>query len=296
MTRVLLPRSLERTHAVPAPKLMDYLAGVITFIAVAGESIADEKLPKVGSGKPAAVTAPSKDTDEKDERKDEAQRSAAEYEFSLDNDTETPVKLRSEPVLRWPNHERGAAQGGTFLWTARGIPVALCDIFWYKGSERHFAFHSLTQEPILVEIEGRVVWHPRRAGVELVPVPGAAAPAASTAARLPQMRNMAREFQAATLDANDKDAEQLRLLTQPLYRYESTDPKVEDGALFAFVTGTDPEVILQLEAHQDGKGKSVWNYGLSRRSGFPLRVRHAETIVWSVPPGQGGKDSVYYEK
>jgi hypothetical protein len=62
------------------------------------------------------------------------------------------------------------------------------------------------------------------------------------------------------------------------------------------VTGTDPEVILQLEAHQDGKGKSVWKYGLSRRSGYPLRVRHAEKIVWSVPPGQGGKDSVYYER
>jgi hypothetical protein len=145
---------------VLASKLKSCLAGVMTFIALAGVSFADEKLPKGGSGKPAAGATPSKETDEKDERKDEAQRAAAEYEFSLDNDTDTPVKLRSEPVLRWPNHERAAAQGGTFLWTARGIPVALCDIFWYQGNERHFAFHSLTQEPILVEMEGRVVCIP----------------------------------------------------------------------------------------------------------------------------------------
>ena len=39
-----------------------------------------------------------------------------------------------------------------------------------------------------------------------------------------------------------------RLLPQPLYRYESTDPDVVDGALFAFVTsaGTDPEVLYPL--------------------------------------------------
>jgi hypothetical protein len=278
------------------------LAAAVAFVLVGGASFAQEKPTKGTPGKAATEGAASRDpipSREKEvisERRDDAAQAAAEYEFSFDNDTETPVKLRSEPVLRWPNHERGAAQGGTFLWTARGVPVALCDIFWYKGSERHFAFHSLTQEPILVEMEGRVVWHPRRAGVELVAVPGAAAPAASATARLPQMRNMAREFQAATLGPNDKDAEQLRLLTQPLYRYESTDPQIEDGALFTFVTGTDPEVVLQLEARNDGKGKSVWHYGLTRRSGFPLRVRYQEKIVWSVPPGQGGKESVYYER
>ncbi len=86
-------------------------------------------------------------------------------------------------------------------------------------------------------------------------------------------------------------------MTQPLYRYESTDPKVEGrGRCSARDRQLIPGVILQLEAHQgDGKGKSVWNYGLSPQR-LPLRVRHAETIVWSVPWGGDGKDSVYYEK
>ncbi len=109
-------------------------------------------------------------------------------------------------MLRWPNHERERA-GGTFLWTARGIPVALCDIS-VQGERATLGFHSLTQEPILVEIEGRVVQH-RAAGVELVPVPGLP-PAASTAAIAPDAEH-GLEFQAATLDANDKDAEQFRL-------------------------------------------------------------------------------------
>ena len=33
----------------------------------------------------------------------------------------------------------------------------------------------------------------------------------------------------------------MRLLAQPIYRYENTKGDLIDGALFAFVLGTDPE-------------------------------------------------------
>jgi hypothetical protein len=267
---------------------------ILTLLAGVGISSADDK-PVGTATKTPATTDPAVTKDSDDERRDEALRAAAEYEFSFDNGPKAPIALRAEPILRWPNHERGAVQGGTFLWTARGNPVAMCDLFWHRDG-RHFAFHSLTGEPIMAEISGRKIWHARQPGVELKPLPGAPAPAASPVARLAQMRNMARDFQAATLDENDQDAEQLRLLTQPLYRYESTDPIVADGALFAFVTGTDPEVILQIEARNGDKQGAVWQYGLTRRSAFPLRARQRETIIWSVPAGRGEIDEVYYEK
>ena len=74
------------------------------------------------------------------------------------------------------------------------------------------------------------------------------------------MRDLAREFSGTTQDLEEHRWE-LRLLPQPLYRYESTDPDVLDGAVFAFVTsaGTDPEAILVLEARKDpGASAPKW--------------------------------------
>jgi len=98
-------------------------------------------------------------------------------------------------------------------------------------------FHSLSLSTLDVTRRGThdALWKPKRPGIELTPIEGAPPPARSAAQRLVQMRTLAREFSAATRDTQDKRWE-LRLLSQPLYRYESTDPDVLDGALFAFVT------------------------------------------------------------
>ena len=67
------------------------------------------------------------------------------------------------------------------------------------------------------------------------------------------MRSIAGGFAGRLLDARVERAgeeQALRLLPKPLYRYERPDGPTSssDGALFAFVLGTDPEVFLLLEA------------------------------------------------
>jgi hypothetical protein len=73
---------------------------------------------------------------------------------------------------------------------------------------------------------------------------------------------------------------------QPLYRYESTDPDVLDGAVFSFVSsaGTDPEAILVLEARK-GPGATVptWHYAVGRYTDMALRVRLKDREILSVP-------------
>src|SRR5262249_28266409 len=64
---------------------------------------------------------------------------------------------------------------------------------------------------------------PRTPATRLAATPGAPPPAVSAPQRLTQMRALAREFSATTRDQNEAEWE-LRLLPQPLYRYESTDP------------------------------------------------------------------------
>ena len=63
------------------------------------------------------------------------------------------------------------------------------------------------------------------------------------------MRDLAKEFTARQTDRKDIDRD-LRLLAQPIYRYEKTEGDLIDGGLFAFVLGTDPEAFLMIEARR----------------------------------------------
>jgi hypothetical protein len=71
-------------------------------------------------------------------------------------------------------------------------------------------------------------------------------------------------------------------LTQPIYRYEGTESPLIDGALFAFVQGTDPELFLLIEAHQVD-GNPHWQYGLARMTSLEQGVSHRGKAVWTAP-------------
>jgi hypothetical protein len=100
------------------------------------------------------------------------------------------------------------------------------------------------------------------------------------------MRDLARRFNCRLL-AHGK--EHLRLLTQPLSVWDRNGDKLPDLALFAFVQGTDPEVILLLETADGAKGEE-WRYALTRRSAVALEADLDDKKVWSVPGSQGSRD------
>ena len=146
-------------------------------------------------------------------------------------------------------------------------------------------FHSLSMGTLYVDRRGThdATWTPRGPGIELVPIEDAPAPAAYGRAAAGQMRALAREFSATTRDVSD-NRYTLRLLSQPLFRYESTDPEVLDGALFAFVTsaGTDPESLLVIEARKPKGGATpVWHRALGRFTDLELSVHYKGNEVFS---------------
>jgi hypothetical protein len=171
-------------------------------------------------------------------------------------DATAKTALRPHAALRWRNVERGQ-EGEALLavWAHNGRPEALASIYPYNGYLWH-EFVSLSRTSKLVAREkDRVVWSPKVAGVEFKDMPEAPVPAETPAARLRQMKSIAERFQATMTGwkEDDSDRQELRLLPRPVYRYDLKDarepsPTLRDGALFAFVTGTDPEVVLMLEA------------------------------------------------
>jgi hypothetical protein len=196
--------------------------------------------------------------------------------------------LHPQVVLQWRNAVRvntGAAV--LAIWTDNGRPEVMASIF-QNGNDICHEFGSLTRtKKIVVRDKTRVVWSPAKAGMEFRDVPGAPTPAADHAARLRQMKSLAGRF-AARLPApkvGDGTPEVLRLLPRPLYVYDLKDakdasPKLRDGGMFAFVMGTDPEVVLLLEA-VEREGQAVWQHSFARATAYAVEALLGDEVVWS---------------
>ena len=196
--------------------------------------------------------------------------------------TET-FELLPRPVLNWTNPQRRTPAGAIFLWTLRGRPqVAMCT---YPNSEMQVLreLQSLSSWPLSASIEGQIVWAPREPGIEWRLIEDAPAPGASAAVRRRQMRQLARSF-SATLVHPNKNPAPLRMLSTPIYQYpeQPAASEVLDGAMFAFVLGTDPEVLLSIEAIQSNQQEPQWRYGAVRMSMVPTQFRHATKLVWET--------------
>ena len=196
-----------------------------------------------------------------------------------------------EPILRWTQPVRGGDDGAVFLWVTDGRPAAVGTIFTYRvsGSPRvlQHEVHSLLTGGLDATWRGRPAWRSEKPGLTFRPVPDAPAPAGSAPSRLRQMQAIAREFSAGNVHEK-AGVNELRLMPHPLYRYDPAPPgpgsSWNDGALFCFAHGTDPEVFLLLETRRDGE-KTEWHYALARFSDLALRVRFKGHEVWNVPPG-----------
>jgi hypothetical protein len=214
------------------------------------------------------------------------QREAAEaYRFRLEPDN-ADLELDPKPILRWTNPlEEGSIHGVVYVWRHKGRPVVVGQLFSYlngKGGRVYcHAMHSLARkdEKVTGLREGRAFWTPQPPGVEMRDVPDTPAPAKNRAARLMQMKAIARRFSAYTEEAS-RGKRELRLLPTPLDRYPEDSTDDADGALFSLVVGNDPEVILFVEKGEKPVGGPVWQYGLALSTRSTSVAMLDEREVW----------------
>src|SRR5579863_10287370 len=217
--------------------------------------------------------------------------SAGKYSVYAAADAPDPLKVRC--ALRWANTTRGSVDGATYIWTSRGRPIAaVCCYPWYDDICDNF--QSLARVPIRAERDGKIAWQPKAAGVTFQKVPESPIPAGSATLRLRQMKDLARSFHVTLLGwaPGDPDREELRLMQQPVYRYECDERELLDGALFAFVQGTDHEALLMLEAvpNDSNKQEFEWQFALARRTSGWLEARHADRVVWKAEKNPEWRD------
>lgn len=213
-------------------------------------------------------------------------KAAAGYRLTHESGEDELKLPLDRPVYTWA---RSGAHGGSFgsiyVWTCRGNAEAVGCFWRYPGEDGKASLvnelHSLSPEILRSSGKGSDSWKPK-AGLKRSRVSDAPTPAKGASGRLQQMRALARDFTAKSVSEGGERTE-LRLLTQPLYRYDSTDPAVIDGALFAFVCsiGTDPEVFLLLEARDTAEGPR-WHFALARFSHMDLFVSYKDREVWQA--------------
>ena len=185
-------------------------------------------------------------------------------------------------MLRWSNPAVGEIHGNVFLWTIDERPAVVGSLFKWFTPHTHMSheFHSLAEVPLVGRYDEADVWTAGQPGVKFVRLPGAPPPAASVAQRLLQMKRLVKDF-AVTKTERDASKQELRLLTQPIYRYAAPARQILDGALFAFVQGTDPDVFLLLEARGDS-GEETWQFAPARMNSVEFVLRHGDREVWKA--------------
>ena len=202
-----------------------------------------------------------------------------EFQLLSGPDLDEPLTIVSR--LRWDNNARGSASGLTAIYALRGRAQAVVCVYPWSDRLVH-DFGSLSRGRLIGKLDGTVYWEPENPGVAFQPIPNADPPRSSEGSRLLQMKELARTRFSAQLvgwKSDDSDREELRLQTRPLYRYESPAGEVIDGAVFSFVVGVDPEVLLLIEAI-DNDGEPRWEYSFVRRTSGELLGRLDDTIVW----------------
>jgi len=211
------------------------------------------------------------------------------YEILPEREAKDPLPPRV--VLRWQNAVRthtGAAL--MVIWTDHGRPDAMASIYRMADDIYHEIGSISRSNKLVARDRNGVVWSPARPGVEFRDLPDAPEPADTPAARLRQMKSIAGRF-TARLIPRDGSSEILRLLPRQLYRYDlkalkGTDPPLEDGAVFAFAMGTDPEVVLLLELVKSD-GRTAWQYAFARATTGTVDASLGDEVVWSVPAAFG---------
>jgi hypothetical protein len=228
------------------------------------------------------AVAPSQATKKDDEsavRLEEMKQIAHAFKFvTVDGTTRAPAELVPDPLHRWTDPTRPLSGGALWVWKSGGRPVAVLGIELYAAWSLEFVSLSTG----LVEAQdGQLRWRPQRAGVEYSEIRGAPVPADDQPKRMRQMRDIVKRISAS--EFYDNKHYSLRLLPHPIDRYTDPASGVVDGAIFICANGTNPELLLLVEARRMGTGTPAWSYAAAPLSRAEVSLKLDGKDIWRSP-------------
>jgi hypothetical protein len=210
------------------------------------------------------------------------------------------VKRVERPLLLFGDSARDNGDGTLWAWGDSGRPAVVVESYFNTktGGQRVNAI-TLTGGDLVVAktptAEG-ILWQPQQTQIKPLPFPDAPPPDAKSTVRTRQLKELARRLTAHEFWDPDNSRFELRLLVQPVRRYAAADAQIQDGALFVLAHGTNPEVLVLIEALGESIDKARWHYALARCGSAEMHVEIDGKEVWTVArtPGVVGKPTDPY--
>lgn len=205
---------------------------------------------------------------------------AKQFEIVVEGREAAPL-LRPEPLLNWQNAERQGQLGSIFVCTHEGRPELIISIFTFAGKSglRHrHELISMSDKAMKVMHDGERVWKPRAAALEGKEVQDIGPPESTAVRRLNQMRAIMRQMEGQLFT---DPLSKLNLLPQPLFRYTCEPKGVLDGAIFAMALGTDPDILVMVEARKSPNGER-WFVVPFRSHLIGLELKYRGESIWKA--------------
>jgi hypothetical protein len=208
---------------------------------------------------------------------------------AVNGEPEQTAKLVPNPVFRYSDEERFIPDATLWVWTRDARPVAFQKVEGNNhggGQMWTICFASLSEG--LLNVRWPLARPPREytartPGVTFEPIPKADPPAETARKRTAQLRALKDRF-SGRLGVNDqgKGGAETRTMAKPIFEYADPESKLPMGAIFGLSsTGTNPDLLLLIEARRDEAGAWRWEYAHARMTSASLRVRLDDDEVWA---------------
>jgi hypothetical protein len=212
--------------------------------------------------------------------------STIEMEFYIDEQW-TKVKQIEKPLLYYGDPTRDNDRGSLWGWGDKGRPVALLEL-WQGVNNRatwHLCVCNTSGRKVRATRGGDTWWSENDSEVELKDVPDAAAPSTDATKRQLQLNQLAKKFSGYEFWDPNNSRYELRRLEKPVRTYKDEDDGIVEGALYILANGTNPEILVFLEARTDPKDKkkTSWQFAAGRSALAELHVDFDGKEVYQSP-------------
>jgi hypothetical protein len=205
-------------------------------------------------------------------------------------------ELIEAPLIHYADQVRNLPESTLWVWQQQGLPVLFCKVEQLRNSRAgnaswQYCCVPATAEKIDVEWQRQFRWRSRETPFQWVAVADAPEPRDQAPARLTQMKAIVRGFGGETEQTPVKSRQKMRLLASPLHRFAAPEQNVLDGAVFGLTSnGTNPDVLLVVEALGKEESKARWRYGVVGMTGDAVEVVLKDKTVWKKQYTDGPGD------
>jgi hypothetical protein len=209
-------------------------------------------------------------------------------------------RLAEKPALTFGDPTRGNTRGTLWTWGEKGRPSVVAEVYRVSTFDGWvLVFFNTSGGKVKASLDGNDWWNENQSTSKFEDLADTPKPAATNAARQRQIKSIAGRFSAHQFWDPDNSRFELRAIERPLLTYADPENGILDGALFTFANGTNPEILLMVEARAGSNGKpDRYQFAVGRLAHAELHLAFDEKEIYSAPRGWTlcGPDKSYFSE